>query len=140
MMTAYAATASIPKDRSRAVAIITGAFSVGMVVGPGNPRHQIRSHCLALQLLFIPLGHPGIRVYKDFTISVYTLPGITCCFVNVFAIFLLSFVFEEKYAGLANDCSAKEKKVYVPPYDKCAVTVCHVTRFTQFFTFSNLET
>jgi hypothetical protein len=129
MMQSYASTASLQKDRSRAIAIVTGGVSLGMCVGPG------------LQLFFTPLSYPGIPLFHTLHLNMYTAPPLACCFINIVALFILQFVFEEKYAGLANDRKQKkEDRVHVPPYDKTAVFLCHFTRFAQLFTWTNLET
>lgn len=33
-----------------------------------------------------------------------------------------------------------EKPVIIPKFDRCAIAVCHFTRFTQMFTKANLDT
>ncbi|KAI6192230.1 hypothetical protein M3Y97_00314600 [Aphelenchoides bicaudatus] len=117
MMQSYASMSSVPADRSRAIAIITGGVSLGMCVGPG------------LQLLFTPLGYPGIYIYKSLYLNMYTAPALTCCVVNL----LMPDFANEKG-------KKKEDRIKVEPYDKLAVFLCHFTRFTQLFTWTNLET
>lgn len=50
---------------------------------------------------------------------------------------VLQFIFEEKYAGLANPDAknAVQKKIHVPKYDKVAVGACHLSRFVQILVF-----
>jgi hypothetical protein len=51
IMRAYASMASSSKDRSRAIALINGGYALGQTLGP------------AIQLVFGPLGFPGIHLF-----------------------------------------------------------------------------
>ncbi|CAD5233631.1 unnamed protein product [Bursaphelenchus xylophilus] len=144
LLKAYAATASVAADRSRAMAIFTGGVAFGLTVGPG------------LQLIFVPLGFPGFKLFDILQINMYTTPPLAAMFLNSTALFIMTFLFEETYAGLATSTShavkdkegdkeekeqrraAKEFKI--PPFDKLALVLCHLGRFTQTFTFTALET
>jgi hypothetical protein len=72
------------------VAFVTGGFALGMSSGP------------ALQLLFTPIGYPGLRIVNQLSISMYTSPAYAGCLMNLLGIILLMKFFEEKYAGLMN--------------------------------------
>lgn len=54
-------------------------------------------------MIFVPIGYPGWQLFNSFQLSMYTAPAIFACMVNVVAIFTMLFVFEERYAGLANE-------------------------------------
>ncbi|KAI6208990.1 Major facilitator superfamily domain-containing protein 8 [Aphelenchoides besseyi] len=127
LLQSYAAMASSQKDRPRAIAIITGGISVGMCAGP------------ALQLIFTPIGPKGLRIHGDLRLNMYTTPALACCFVNLMAMSLLQFFFVEKYATNVMATSSEDKPS-PPEYDRIAVSLCHFTRFTQLFTWTNLET
>lgn len=45
----YAVTASTVEDRSRSIALNSGAFALGLTVGP------------AIQIVFNPIGYPGFH-------------------------------------------------------------------------------
>ncbi|KAI6205109.1 hypothetical protein M3Y94_00755300 [Aphelenchoides besseyi] len=126
----FSSTASVPNDRSRALSMTTGGLALGFCFGPG------------IQLFFSFIDYPGIPLIGRLSLNIYTAPAIFCCFINLFCIFGLRFIFVERYAGLANpDAKSKgEKKVVVPKYDRTAVLLCHFTRFTQLFCFTNIET
>ncbi|CAD5230221.1 unnamed protein product [Bursaphelenchus okinawaensis] len=141
LLKAYAATASVSADRSRAMAIFTGGVAFGLTIGPG------------LQLIFVPLGFPGFKLFNLLQINMYTTPPLAAMFLNSTALFIMTFVFEETYAGLAGGSSneavkdkeaekeiRKAKEIKIPPFDKLALVLCHLGRFTQTFTFTALET
>ncbi|KAH7728844.1 Protein Y53G8AR.7 a [Aphelenchoides avenae] len=130
LLKAYASTASTTKDRSRAIAFVTGGVALGMTTGP------------ALQLIFTPIGYPGFFLTKTLSISMYTAPAYAACIMNVLGSLAIHFLFKEHYAGVVNkDIKANGgKKVPIPKFDPVAVALCHLTRFTQMFTHTNIET
>uniref|UniRef100_A0A914YCC2 Major facilitator superfamily (MFS) profile domain-containing protein n=1 Tax=Panagrolaimus superbus TaxID=310955 RepID=A0A914YCC2_9BILA len=121
LLRAYAVAASIPADRSKAIAYVTGGMTLGSFIGP------------ALQLIFTPLGRVGIRIIGDLHFNIYTGPAILACFINLAAYFLIYFCFTEKNIGVIDKNTAKEKGVDLPPYCRIAVAVCYLTTFTQYF-------
>lgn len=139
-MRAFVCMSSSQKDISRAVAWVSGGFSIGQSCGP------------IIQLVFIPLGFPGVRLIGPFyiryklldiiriTFSIYTAPAYFSCLINVACLACLWILFDEKYAGLANTCNNDEKSTSVPKYDLLALLLCHLTIFSQRLTFSTLET
>ncbi|KAH7721066.1 Protein Y53G8AR.7 a [Aphelenchoides avenae] len=133
-----ATTASTLTDRARAMAWVTGAQALGIVGGP------------AFQLLFSPLGLPGLHLFGPFRLNTYTAPGYFACLTNIIAAALIYFTFTEGSAGVVEKTPKKkqdeEKGVneprsqpHIPPYDMMAVVVCNATRFTQMFIQTNLE-
>ncbi|KAI6173267.1 hypothetical protein M3Y98_01063500 [Aphelenchoides besseyi] len=132
LLRSYVATASTKNDRSRAIAFMTGGFALGMTSGP------------ILQFFFVPLGYPGFRIVNELLVNVYTAPACCGIFMNTFGILLTRFCFVETYAGIINKIEVQEngelRKVKIAKYDRVAVGVCYATRFTQMFTYTNLET
>jgi hypothetical protein len=93
LLKAYASTASVPKDRSRAIAFVTGGVALGMTMGP------------AFQLLFTPIGYPGWRfnlMGVKLRISMYTAPAYLACAMNVVCAGSIYFLFRECYAGIVH--------------------------------------
>lgn len=84
LLRAYASTASTLKDRSRAIACVSGGIAIGSMIGPG------------LQLLFSPLGAEGVTVL-GLTISIYTSPALFCLILNTIGLIIVTFFFKEKY-------------------------------------------
>lgn len=124
LLRAYASTASLSVDRSRAIGCVTAGIAVGLVIGPG------------LQALFTPLGEEGIELLFGFNVNMYKAPALLAAIVNVGGVLMMYFAFEERYAGLKEDEEAKE----LPSADFIAVAVCIVTRFTQLSVSTNIET
>jgi hypothetical protein len=90
LLKTFCASASTLQDRSRAIAIGSGGLALGLAMGP------------SIQMLFVPL-RSGWEVFPSFRISMYTAPAIFAICVNAVAIFAMLFIFEERYAGLANN-------------------------------------
>ncbi|CAD5229691.1 unnamed protein product [Bursaphelenchus okinawaensis] len=132
LLRSFGVMASKAEDRSRTVAFITGGFALGMTTGP------------AVQLLFTSLNYPGFELFGGVLINMYTAPSFVAFVVNAFGIGAIISLFEEKYAGISKKVQVNEngelEKVQIPPYDKLAVLICCFTRFTQMFTYTNLET
>ncbi|CAJ0573371.1 unnamed protein product, partial [Mesorhabditis spiculigera] len=106
---AYAIQASTKDDRSRAISLNTGGFCLGLLAGP------------ALQILFTPLGYPGVRLFWNFSANIYTGPAIMGILVNLF--------------------SAEHERFFaLPKYDIIGALICIFSRFVQMFVITNLET
>ncbi|KAK6043275.1 hypothetical protein COOONC_19220, partial [Cooperia oncophora] len=129
LLRAYASTASISADRSRSIGCVAAGIAAGLVIGP-------EPSIPGLQALFTPLGEDGIQLLFGWSLDMYKAPALLASIVNICGILLMSFVFEESYAGLKEDKEAKE----LPPADLIAVAVCIVTRFTQLSVSTNIET
>ncbi|CAD5234076.1 unnamed protein product [Bursaphelenchus xylophilus] len=126
LLKAYTTTASVTKDRSRALAFVTGGVALGMTMGP------------TFQLLFIPLDYPGFHFLGIFKVNMYTAPAYMACCMNLFCALITKKFFVENYAGIVT--SEDGEKVRLPPFDKKAIVVCHMTRFAQILVNSNMET
>uniref|UniRef100_A0AC35G780 Major facilitator superfamily (MFS) profile domain-containing protein n=1 Tax=Panagrolaimus sp. PS1159 TaxID=55785 RepID=A0AC35G780_9BILA len=131
----YASTASTFKDRERAIAYVTCGQALGTTFGP------------VLQLIFIPLGYPGFRIFSFLTIDLYTAPAYLACAMNICGAIALKVLFKENYAGIIETSIASSKTAsssklppIIPAYDIIAVLICYFSRFTQMFINTNLET
>uniref|UniRef100_A0A914W4D4 Major facilitator superfamily (MFS) profile domain-containing protein n=1 Tax=Plectus sambesii TaxID=2011161 RepID=A0A914W4D4_9BILA len=124
---AYAATASVTKDRAKAIAFVSGSFVVGSIVGPG------------VQVAFTPLDHPGF--HRGFIhIDMYTGPAWFAIIANLGALFCLITFFKEKYSGITSDEEKKDPYFAMPRFDKVAAALCIFTQFSLMFVWTNLET
>ncbi|KJH49863.1 transporter, major facilitator family protein [Dictyocaulus viviparus] len=124
LLRAYASTASISVDRSRAIGCVASGIAVGLVIGPG------------LQTLFTPLGEEGVHVLFGWSLNMYKAPACLAALINICGISLMYFAFDEKYAGLKED----HEIIKLPSADFIAVTICILTRFTQVSVATNIET
>ncbi|CAD5229768.1 unnamed protein product [Bursaphelenchus okinawaensis] len=124
LLQGYTSTASTPKDRSRAIAIMTGGLSVGFALAP------------ALQICFSPLGN-GFQLLGNLRLNMYSAPSLAAIVACVVAFMLMKLVFVDEYAGISS--KHEEKAGNLPPPDKLAIVLCCLGRYIQFFTFVNLE-
>ncbi|CAD5230801.1 unnamed protein product [Bursaphelenchus okinawaensis] len=129
LVQSYVSTASLEKDRSRAIAFTTGGLALGICLGP------------VFQLIFIPIGYPGHQLFGDLYMSMYTTPAFAAGMVNIVCIIMVTLFFEENYAGInSKTTQSNGTTMKVPPYDLVAVVLCNITRAMQLFVFTNLET
>uniref|UniRef100_A0A0N5CGG1 MFS domain-containing protein n=1 Tax=Strongyloides papillosus TaxID=174720 RepID=A0A0N5CGG1_STREA len=124
---AYGASGSTVKDRSIAIAYITSGVAFGLAIGP------------VFNLLFTPLGYPGF-IFLGIRFNMYTLPAIASVIANILCLIVMKYFFVEHYAGVVNK-EGKNSENYqsIPKYDRIAIFVIYVTRFCQFFVYTNLE-
>ncbi|GMR62617.1 hypothetical protein PMAYCL1PPCAC_32812, partial [Pristionchus mayeri] len=127
-----AVTASTSKDRARAISLNTGAFSLGLTLGP------------ALQIFFTPLSYPGIHLIGNIRLNLYTGPAISGLVANAVCLGLLYFVYRDSTVGLHKitkmENESHERFFALPKFDWIAAAVCIFTRFAQMFVITNLET
>uniref|UniRef100_A0A915MBD3 Major facilitator superfamily (MFS) profile domain-containing protein n=1 Tax=Meloidogyne javanica TaxID=6303 RepID=A0A915MBD3_MELJA len=130
LLKAYASSASTQRDRSRAIALVTGGVALGMTMGP------------AFQLLFTPIGYPGPNILiSGLMLSMYTAPALMACIMNAVNAFCIFAYFREVYAGVISSRSQiNRNEPALPKIDKRALFLCYFTRFTQMFINTNLET
>ncbi|CAD5233975.1 unnamed protein product [Bursaphelenchus xylophilus] len=128
LMRTYISMASLPKDRSRALATMSFGLGMGTTLGP------------IIQLFLIPIGYPGIQFTKLFGINMYTAPAYFCMVGNLLSILSWLCIFKEKYENMSHHGPANNPTHSLPPADKKALSLCYLTRFTQFFVLTNLET
>ncbi|VDK64915.1 unnamed protein product [Onchocerca ochengi] len=123
----YSATASIPRDRTKALSITIGSFVFGLSIGP------------ALQALFTPLGSSGFQI-GIVIINMYTLPAFIMVTVSIISIILLCTVFTEKYSGILRpDKSEKSFGLVIPKLDRVAAAICIYLWFTMQSIGTNIE-
>uniref|UniRef100_A0A0K0ERC6 MFS domain-containing protein n=1 Tax=Strongyloides stercoralis TaxID=6248 RepID=A0A0K0ERC6_STRER len=124
---AYGASGSSIKDRSIAIAYITSGVAIGLAIGP------------AFNLLFTPIGYPGFT-FMGVKFNMYTFPAICSVITNAISVIIMKYLFVEHYSGVVNK-GGKDSEDYqeIPKYDKLAVLIIFVTRFCQYFVFTNLE-
>jgi hypothetical protein len=67
---------------------------------------------LALQLLFTPIGYPGLQIVSKLHLSMYTAPAYFACAMNFFGVLALFFLFKEKYAGIIEKEKGETKVIY----------------------------
>uniref|UniRef100_A0A0N4ZEU1 MFS domain-containing protein n=1 Tax=Parastrongyloides trichosuri TaxID=131310 RepID=A0A0N4ZEU1_PARTI len=130
LLKAYATSASTAKDRSQAIAYITGGMAIGTTIGP------------AFQAMFSGLSYPGYRMFFNVYFNLYTAPAFLACLMNIIGMAVLYFFFVESYAGIIDDKkgNSKDGGAKLPPFDIIAVIVMNFTRFTQMFVQTNMET
>uniref|UniRef100_A0A7E4W460 MFS domain-containing protein n=1 Tax=Panagrellus redivivus TaxID=6233 RepID=A0A7E4W460_PANRE len=127
LLKAYASTASTGRDRSKAIAYVTGGLALGSTIGP------------AFQLLFTPLGATGWTITSNFRINIYTAPALCGILINIIGIFLVKKYFIENDVGIVKKIDKEKHGEELPPYDKFALLVCYMIRFMQKFVSSNIE-
>uniref|UniRef100_A0A0K0F804 MFS domain-containing protein n=1 Tax=Strongyloides venezuelensis TaxID=75913 RepID=A0A0K0F804_STRVS len=126
LMKAYISGASLPEDRSRCIAYITGTMAVGAFCGP------------ALQLIFVHLGHPGINILNLFRIHMFNAPALAACLFVIINFFFVFFFFKEIYVDILE--TSNDSYLPLPPYNVKSILICYLTRFCQTFISTNLET
>ncbi|KAK5968387.1 MFS domain-containing protein, partial [Trichostrongylus colubriformis] len=87
VLRAYAATASVPRDRLRAVSLGTAGFVLGLSFGP------------ALQAAFTPIGPVGLHM-GSIVLNMYTVPAFFMVVVSMVGCVVIVTLFEEDYAGI----------------------------------------
>ncbi|CAD5233299.1 unnamed protein product [Bursaphelenchus xylophilus] len=129
LVQSYVSTASLEKDRARAIAVCTGGLALGLSIGP------------LFQLCFIPIGYPGVHLFGNLHLSMYTTPAFASAIINILCIVSVILFFDENYSAMKSQTSDEDgNAVEIPPYDRVAVAVCHISRAMQLFVFTNLET
>ncbi|CEF63127.1 Major facilitator superfamily and Major facilitator superfamily domain, general substrate transporter and Major facilitator superfamily domain-containing protein [Strongyloides ratti] len=124
----YAATSSLPKDRTSAISIVNCGLSIGFALGP------------FFNILFAVIGYPEYRILNLFTLNIYTLSAFISTLLNIISLCCIKFFFKEKYAGInekyfqsKNLSKISEPIKNIPKYDKKAVGIIFFIRFTMMF-------
>uniref|UniRef100_A0A914E256 Major facilitator superfamily (MFS) profile domain-containing protein n=1 Tax=Acrobeloides nanus TaxID=290746 RepID=A0A914E256_9BILA len=128
VMRAYAATASIPKDRPRAVVIAGSSWTLGLTLGPAFP------------VIFSPLGYPGWKLFGHLHFDMYTAPAWVSLVNNVISLILLHTIFHEAYVGVASKDAKSDSAIQQTKINKFGVFICILTRFALLIVFTNNET
>uniref|UniRef100_A0A914EPB8 Major facilitator superfamily (MFS) profile domain-containing protein n=1 Tax=Acrobeloides nanus TaxID=290746 RepID=A0A914EPB8_9BILA len=93
-----------------------------------------------LQVIFTPIGYPGLQIYDKLFLNLYTTPAIVAVIIDLICFPLIVIFFKEHYAGLAESSSTDcIQKIKPPKPDMMASWLCYMTRFTQMFIDQNLE-
>ncbi|EYC35217.1 hypothetical protein Y032_1109g3619, partial [Ancylostoma ceylanicum] len=112
VLRAYAATASLPRDRLRAVSFGTAGMVLGLSVGP------------AIQAVFTPVGETGFMI-GPVIFNMYTLPAFFMVFLSIISCVIVHTLFEETYAGILMEEDSSEKQfTVVPKYDLIPALIC----------------
>eukprot|EP00080_Pristionchus_pacificus_P014958 PDM74978.1 membrane transporter [Pristionchus pacificus] len=130
VLRSYTASASVPRDRTKAIALATGSYVLGISFGP------------AIQMIFSPIGD-GFVVANMFHFNMFTLPAFVMCIINAISFILLFTVFKEDYAGILSkgDRSGKDGEYFVlPKTDWVAISVCIYMFFIQNCVSTMMET
>uniref|UniRef100_A0A8R1HY09 MFS domain-containing protein n=1 Tax=Caenorhabditis japonica TaxID=281687 RepID=A0A8R1HY09_CAEJA len=111
---AYGATASVPKDRLKAISYGTAGYVFGISFGP------------AISAFFTPLGESGFTIWIV-NINMYTSAAYLMALICVAASVLMLLFFQEDYAGIVdkkNEDGKAGSYVVVPKYDLVPALVC----------------
>ncbi|KIH46427.1 hypothetical protein ANCDUO_23521 [Ancylostoma duodenale] len=95
VLRAYAATASVPRDRLRAVSFGTAGYVLGLSFGP------------AVQAVFTPIGEVGFSI-GSVVFNMYTVPAFFMVILSVICCFIVQFLFKEEYAGILKEEDKKD--------------------------------
>jgi len=120
--------ASVAEDRSKAIAFTTGGMALGLTCGP------------SFQVLFSFISRPGWKWTEHFSLHMFNAPALLAFGVSLVAVVLLVVLFRESYVGVIEKKGVEEDGAVLPPFDRVAIAICCCLRFTQMFTFTNLET
>ncbi|MFH4977247.1 hypothetical protein AB6A40_003956, partial [Gnathostoma spinigerum] len=110
LLRGYCAMASTLEDRTRAMALATGSFVVGIALGP------------AIQSSMTPIGLEGFHI-KSFLFNMYTVPALLMVVVAVAGIGVLLVFFTEDYVGVVTHMQ-NDPFTVVPKFDKLPVIIC----------------
>uniref|UniRef100_A0A914HNA5 Major facilitator superfamily (MFS) profile domain-containing protein n=1 Tax=Globodera rostochiensis TaxID=31243 RepID=A0A914HNA5_GLORO len=136
LLKAYVSLINSEKDRPKAIALVACAAALGLSAGP------------VFQALFVPLGYPGLKVFflPKLSISMYTAPALLASLLNIGNLFCVRMFMGEKRVELCdtaaktNDQQQQQHLKQLPDYDRIALFLCYLTRFTQMFVYTTLET
>ncbi|VDK46206.1 unnamed protein product [Cylicostephanus goldi] len=116
VLRAYAATASVPKDRLRAVAFGTAGYAV-----------------------FTPIGEYGARI-GALVFNMYTVPAFFMVILSVICCFVVQFFFKEEYAGIISDeDKGGNPFMVVPKFDIVPALICIYLWVVSCMVATNIE-
>ncbi|KAF1753721.1 hypothetical protein GCK72_020278 [Caenorhabditis remanei] len=108
----YAATASTPKDRMKAISYGTGGFVLGISFGP------------VLSAFFTPLGENGWKLGAIY-INMFTVVSFLMTVVCLAACVIVQIFFKENYVGIIEENEpGSESNVVIPKYDLIGALIC----------------
>uniref|UniRef100_A0A1I7UW19 MFS domain-containing protein n=1 Tax=Caenorhabditis tropicalis TaxID=1561998 RepID=A0A1I7UW19_9PELO len=106
----YAATASTPKDRMKAISYGTGGYVLGISFGP------------VLSAFFTPLGENGWKL-GSIHINMFTTVAFLMTIVCLVACVVVQLFFKENYVGIIDE-NEKDLNVVIPKYDMYGALIC----------------
>uniref|UniRef100_A0A0N4ZT47 MFS domain-containing protein n=1 Tax=Parastrongyloides trichosuri TaxID=131310 RepID=A0A0N4ZT47_PARTI len=128
LLRSYAATSSLPKDRTSAISVINCGLAIGIALGP------------FFNIIFAAIGFPEYRILNLFTLNIYTLSAFISTILNILSLGCIKLLFVERYAGISENFVKTKKNLgngksiqSIPKYDKCAVSIIFLIRFTMMF-------
>ncbi|KAL3074240.1 hypothetical protein niasHS_015070 [Heterodera schachtii] len=150
LLKSYGISLTVPSDRQRATAFITGGSAMGTIFGP------------LLQLLFtsIESNRWSVRFAIDkfsVRLSLFTAPPLFASFVSVLLLLILLFCFSDSFVDVMRVADLdRVVTVYyqysrkrlsrvsydaspLPICDQWAASACYAMRFTQCFVLTSME-
>ncbi|UMM37149.1 hypothetical protein L5515_009012 [Caenorhabditis briggsae] len=135
----YAATASTPKDRMKAISYGTGGYVLGISFGP------------VLSAFFTPLGENGWKL-GFLQINMFTVVAFLMTIVLLAACVIVHFFFNENYVGIIDENEkgliedksrlikqSSESNVVIPKYDLIGALTCIYLFMTVNIIATNIE-
>uniref|UniRef100_A0A8R1E3U0 Major facilitator superfamily (MFS) profile domain-containing protein n=1 Tax=Caenorhabditis japonica TaxID=281687 RepID=A0A8R1E3U0_CAEJA len=122
----YAATASTPQDRMRAISFGTGGCILGFSFGP------------VISSAFTPLGKDGITIF-DTNLNMYNVVPYLMVFICLFACAIVYSFFEESYVGIVTKEEKEKEDIFVPKFDFTASLICIYLFMIVNMTSTNIE-
>ncbi|VDM56632.1 unnamed protein product [Angiostrongylus costaricensis] len=112
VLRAYAATASLPRDRLRVVSLGTAGMVLGLSSGP------------AIQAVFTTIGEKGFMI-GPMIFNMYTLPAFFMVLLSIICSIVVITVFEEDYVGIIKqDDREGDSYVVIPNFDLLPALIC----------------
>ncbi|KJH43777.1 transporter, major facilitator family protein, partial [Dictyocaulus viviparus] len=113
VLRAYTATASVPRDRLRAVSFGTAGLVLGLSSGP------------AIQAIFTIIGEDGFTI-GSMIFNMYTLPAFFMVLLSFVCSVVVITIFKEDYVGIINQDKDKSDESYVviPKFDLIPALIC----------------
>ncbi|CAB01157.2 MFS domain-containing protein [Caenorhabditis elegans] len=106
----YAATASTPRDRMKAISYGTGGFVLGISFGP------------VFSAFFTPIGENGWKL-GSVSIDMFTVVAFLMAIVCLAACVIVQCFFKENYVGII-DKNESDSNVVIPKYDLAGALTC----------------
>ncbi|VDL72390.1 unnamed protein product [Nippostrongylus brasiliensis] len=127
VLRAFAATASTPRDRLRAVSFGTSGYVLGLSFGP------------AIQAVFTPIGEKGFHV-GEMVFNMYTLPAFFMVLLSIVCCVIVQAFFKEEYAGIIENKNGEDGcNVVVPKFDVIPAAICIYIWMVSCMVATNIE-
>uniref|UniRef100_A0A8R1DQ69 MFS domain-containing protein n=1 Tax=Caenorhabditis japonica TaxID=281687 RepID=A0A8R1DQ69_CAEJA len=108
---AYAAMASTPDDRMRAISFGVAGFALGFSFGP------------VISSAFTPLGEDGIHIV-GVHVNMYSSVAYLMVVICLLASLSVYFFFKENYAGVLTKEEKENDDIVIPKFDRPAAFIC----------------